>query len=213
MPEHAWDRHRLHRSISNEHPVFPGRIHCSPARIQGLMRISDCVLGRSWGTQCHGWKLVSIHYWLSLRGCVSSWKSLCTSLWNKKKQSPLFFTAAFNLRIYSTVCLETFSGALLALFLHQTKDDYFGKYCFSCVKFSVTKFSRLLHIHLSPFVHHSELCSIRVMNNPCIENLPISATLPPLIVALMMLLLFQRHYLQRKPFGREWQELLSIFNR
>ncbi|KAG7334452.1 hypothetical protein KOW79_002859 [Hemibagrus wyckioides] len=78
--------------------------------------------------------------------------------------------AIFDLRMYSTVCLETFNGALLAIFLHQSRKDYF------------------------------ELCSIRIVNNPCIDHIPITATLPPLIISLMILLFFQKHYFQRKPF-------------
>ncbi|XP_060727717.1 uncharacterized protein LOC132846928 [Tachysurus vachellii] len=89
--------------------------------------------------------------------------------------------AVIDLNIFSTVCLETFNGALLALFIHQSNNANF------------------------------DLCAIRIVNNPCINNIPIVATLPPLIVALMMLLFFQKHYFQRKPFGCLHIAVASVF--
>ncbi|XP_060727713.1 uncharacterized protein LOC132846925 isoform X1 [Tachysurus vachellii] len=89
--------------------------------------------------------------------------------------------AVIDLNIFSTVCLETFNGALLALFIHQSNNANF------------------------------DLCAIRIVNNPCINNIPIVATLPPLIVALMMLLFFQKHYFQQKPFGCLHIAVASVF--
>ncbi|XP_047668836.1 uncharacterized protein LOC113655247 isoform X2 [Tachysurus fulvidraco] len=87
----------------------------------------------------------------------------------------------FDLNIFSTVCLETFSGALLALFIHQSSNE------------------------------NIDLCAIPIVNNPCINKIPIVATLPPLIMALMMILFFQKHYFQRKPFGCLHIAVASVF--
>ncbi|GAA6074876.1 uncharacterized protein LOC113655246 isoform X1, partial [Tachysurus ichikawai] len=89
--------------------------------------------------------------------------------------------AVFDLNLFSTVCLETFNGALLALFIHQSNNANF------------------------------DLCAIRTVNNPCINNIPIVATLPPLIMALMMLLFFQKHYFQQKLFGCLHIAVASVF--